>query len=214
MKSAFHETGKTKEVIDRNYGFIDNKGAPPIKYVKSWVCLCAESWAAAVPAAAQLSLPVRLRIGKLPRRLSSSSSHSSCWRLWRAQCCCLQTTQFKLRLPDGEALTAPKGHICESELIFSLRRDLRFIEVVENVCQRLLEYNLHKERGGSNRFAKVRQSVWSIKAGFPMSEWAWTCSAVVCYWPVVSWGGSSESLGFVVKHERLKEKKLGRRTMN
>lgn len=39
MKSAFDETGKTKEVIDRNYGFIDNKGAPPIKYVKSWVCL-------------------------------------------------------------------------------------------------------------------------------------------------------------------------------
>lgn len=35
MKSAFDETGKTKEVIDRNYGFIDNKGAPPIKYVKS-----------------------------------------------------------------------------------------------------------------------------------------------------------------------------------
>lgn len=35
MKSAFDETGKTKEVIGRNYGFIDNKGAPPIKYVKS-----------------------------------------------------------------------------------------------------------------------------------------------------------------------------------
>lgn len=51
---------------------------------------------------------------------------------------------------------ASKAHICENELIFSLRRDLRFIEVVENVCQRLLEYNLHKERAGSNRFAKVR----------------------------------------------------------
>lgn len=35
MKSAFHETGKTKEVIDRNYNFIDSKGAPPIKYIKS-----------------------------------------------------------------------------------------------------------------------------------------------------------------------------------
>lgn len=35
MKSAFDETGKTKEVIGRNYGFIDSKGAPPIKYVKS-----------------------------------------------------------------------------------------------------------------------------------------------------------------------------------
>uniref|UniRef100_A0A3B3ZW42 DUF3456 domain-containing protein n=1 Tax=Periophthalmus magnuspinnatus TaxID=409849 RepID=A0A3B3ZW42_9GOBI len=37
MKSAFEETGKTKEVIDRNYRFIDGKGAAPIKYVKSWI---------------------------------------------------------------------------------------------------------------------------------------------------------------------------------
>ncbi|KAM3590893.1 uncharacterized protein V6R79_018477 [Siganus canaliculatus] len=78
MKSAFEETGKTKEVIDRNYRFIDSKGAPPIKYVKS---------------------------------------------------------------------------------------DLRFIEVVENVCQRLLEYNLHKERGGSNRFAKGMSETFSTLHG-------------------------------------------------
>lgn len=30
------------------------------------------------------------------------------------------------------------------------------IEVTENICKRLLDYNLHKERSGSNRFAKVR----------------------------------------------------------
>lgn len=35
MKSAFEETGKTKEVIDTKYRFIDSKGASPIKYVKS-----------------------------------------------------------------------------------------------------------------------------------------------------------------------------------
>ncbi|KAL4631192.1 hypothetical protein GN956_G14912 [Arapaima gigas] len=67
MKSAFEETGKTKEVIDTNYRFLDSKRAPPIKYVKS---------------------------------------------------------------------------------------DIRFIEVLETVCQRLMEYSLHKEREGSNRFAK------------------------------------------------------------
>ncbi|XP_018607179.1 protein canopy homolog 3-like [Scleropages formosus] len=67
MKSAFDETGKTKQVIDRNYRFLDGNGAAPIKYVKS---------------------------------------------------------------------------------------DIRFIEVIENVCQRLQRYNLHKERPGSNRFAK------------------------------------------------------------
>lgn len=78
MKSAFEETGKTKEVIDRNYRFIDGKGTAPIKYVKS---------------------------------------------------------------------------------------DLRFIEVVENVCQRLLEYNLHKERAGSNRFAKGMSETFSTLHG-------------------------------------------------
>ncbi|KAM6909227.1 protein canopy homolog 3 [Xenentodon cancila] len=78
MKSAFQETGKTKAVIDSNYNFIDGKGAPPIKYVKS---------------------------------------------------------------------------------------DLRFIEVVENVCQRLLEYNLHKERTGSNRFAKGMSETFSTLHG-------------------------------------------------
>ncbi|KAF0029001.1 protein canopy homolog 3 [Scophthalmus maximus] len=78
MKSAFDETGKTKEVIDTNYRFIDSKGAPPIKYVKS---------------------------------------------------------------------------------------DLRFIEVVENVCQRLLTYNLHKERTGSNRFAKGMSETFSTLHG-------------------------------------------------
>ncbi|XP_061665152.1 protein canopy homolog 3 isoform X1 [Syngnathoides biaculeatus] len=78
MKSAFDETGKTKEVIDRNYRFIDSKGAPPIKYVKS---------------------------------------------------------------------------------------DLRFIEVLENVCHRLLEYNLHKERSGSNRFAKGMSETFSTLHG-------------------------------------------------
>ncbi|XP_066481123.1 protein canopy homolog 3 [Tiliqua scincoides] len=66
LKSAFDETGKTKELIDTKYGFLDGKKAK-IKYTKS---------------------------------------------------------------------------------------DLRLIEVTDNICKRLLEYNLHKERSGSNRFAK------------------------------------------------------------
>lgn len=36
-----------------------------------------------------------------------------------------------------------------------LHRDLRLIEVTETICKRLLDYSLHKERTGSNRFAKV-----------------------------------------------------------
>ncbi|XP_068865305.1 protein canopy homolog 3 isoform X2 [Aphelocoma coerulescens] len=66
LKSAFEETGKTKEVIDTKYGFLDRKGSA-VKYTQS---------------------------------------------------------------------------------------DIRLIEVTENICKRLLDYNLHKERSGSNRFAK------------------------------------------------------------
>ncbi|KAA0722531.1 Protein canopy -like protein 3 [Triplophysa tibetana] len=74
MKSAFEETGKTKEVIETNYRFLDDKGTPPIKYVKS---------------------------------------------------------------------------------------DIRFIDVIENVCSRIMQYNLHKERDGSNRFAKGMSETFS-----------------------------------------------------
>ncbi|KAK6474617.1 protein canopy-like protein 3-like, partial [Huso huso] len=35
-----------------------------------------------------------------------------------------------------------------------VKSDIRFIEVMETICQRLMHYNLHKERTGSNRFAK------------------------------------------------------------
>ncbi|XP_017041548.2 protein canopy 4 [Drosophila ficusphila] len=34
------------------------------------------------------------------------------------------------------------------------RSELRLLESVENVCERVLEYNLHKERSDSTRFAK------------------------------------------------------------
>lgn len=66
LKSAFEETGKTKEVLDMGYGILDRK-ASGVKYTKS---------------------------------------------------------------------------------------DLRLIEVTETICKRLLDYSLHKERAGSNRFAK------------------------------------------------------------
>lgn len=34
------------------------------------------------------------------------------------------------------------------------KSELRLIESLENICERVLEYNLHKERKGSTRFAK------------------------------------------------------------
>lgn len=81
-----------------------------------------------------------------------------------------------------------------------LGRDLRLIEVTETICKRLLDYSLHKERTGSNRFAKVgfvlvSCSLWgqallglSVSAGMcvtvrardlpsfpPLSSWVAVC---------------------------------------
>ncbi|XP_040839328.1 protein canopy homolog 3 isoform X1 [Ochotona curzoniae] len=98
LKSAFEETGKTKEVIDTGYGILDRK-ASGVKYTKS--------------------------ISEPPDQMtyppaSSDSPLKGAQFLW---CCCLG-------------------------------RDLRLIEVTETICKRLLDYSLHKERSGSNRFAK------------------------------------------------------------
>ncbi|XP_060471541.2 protein canopy homolog 3 isoform X3 [Panthera onca] len=94
LKSAFEETGKTKEVIDTGYGILDRK-ASGVKYTKSF----------SEPPDQMTYLPSS---SDFPLPLS---------------CCCL----------------------C---------RDLRLIEVTETICKRLLDYSLHKERTGSNRFAK------------------------------------------------------------
>ena len=71
--------------------------------------------------------------------------------------CEIKSLFFSVGFGGFEASDVTAGVVISLSLsssVFPLR-DLRFIEVVENVCQRLLEYNLHKERTGSNRFAKV-----------------------------------------------------------
>ncbi|XP_058589976.1 protein canopy homolog 3 isoform X3 [Neofelis nebulosa] len=50
-------------------------------------------------------------------------------------------------LPSSSDFPLPLSCCC-------LCRDLRLIEVTETICKRLLDYSLHKERTGSNRFAK------------------------------------------------------------
>ncbi|XP_045354217.1 protein canopy homolog 3 isoform X1 [Leopardus geoffroyi] len=94
LKSAFEETGKTKEVIDTGYGILDRK-ASGVKYTKS--------------------------ISEPPDQMTY--------------------------LPSSSDFPLPLSCCC-------LCRDLRLIEVTETICKRLLDYSLHKERTGSNRFAK------------------------------------------------------------
>lgn len=39
-------------------------------------------------------------------------------------------------------------------LTFSFFRELRLVESLDGLCERILEYNIHKERTDSTRFAK------------------------------------------------------------
>lgn len=57
-----------------------------------------------------------------------------------------------------------------------LCRDLRLIEVTETICKRLLDYSLHKERTGSNRFAKVG----FVLVLHPHWGQAWRCLWAIC----------------------------------
>lgn len=83
-----------------------------------------------------------------------SSTHSRKWQ-WDGR---LLLLSLPLELGPREAHPVPwllLGAHTKPEP-FSPCRDIRLIEVTENICKRLLDYNLHKERSGSNRFAKVR----------------------------------------------------------
>lgn len=64
---------------------------------------------------------------------------------------------------DHWSLGAGKG--TQSLSCYCLGRDLRLIEVTETICKRLLDYSLHKERTGSNRFAKVGLCLSFLPAG-------------------------------------------------
>ena len=59
-----------------------------------------------------------------------------------------------------------------------LCRDLRLIEVTETICKRLLDYSLHKERTGSNRFAKVG----FVLVLHPHWGQAWRCLSGLLVW--------------------------------
>ncbi|XP_028364866.1 protein canopy homolog 3 isoform X1 [Phyllostomus discolor] len=118
LKSAFEETGKTKEVIDTGYGILDRK-ASGVKYTKS--------------------------ISEHPDQMTYPPS-SSDFPLVRF-------AGVGVAGLEGRTLTCGAGRGL-SPLRCCLGRDLRLIEVTETICKRLLDYSLHKERTGSNRFAK------------------------------------------------------------
>ncbi|XP_036269612.1 protein canopy homolog 3 isoform X1 [Pipistrellus kuhlii] len=119
LKSAFEETGKTKEVLDTGYGILDRK-ASGVKYTKS--------------------------MSEHPDQMTYLPSSSD---LPLVRCAGAGAAGLEGRTTDprGRGGGLSPARCC-------LHRDLRLIEVTETICKRLLDYSLHKERTGSNRFAK------------------------------------------------------------
>ncbi|XP_034377335.1 protein canopy homolog 3 isoform X3 [Arvicanthis niloticus] len=59
-----------------------------------------------------------------------------------------------VRPPGSARISEPPGQMTYLPSSSAFPWDLRLIEVTETICKRLLDYSLHKERTGSNRFAK------------------------------------------------------------
>uniref|UniRef100_A0A8B9MQU0 Protein canopy homolog 3 n=1 Tax=Accipiter nisus TaxID=211598 RepID=A0A8B9MQU0_9AVES len=82
----------------------------------------------------------------------------SCWETCRQKWCRLPSQELRHRTGWTEARSLPwlflEGALPSPSPPSCPCRDIRLIEVTENICKRLLDYNLHKERSGSNRFAK------------------------------------------------------------
>lgn len=86
-----------------------------------------------------------------------------------------------------------------------LGRDLRLIEVTETICKRLLDYSLHKERTGSNRFAKVGLVLVPCPLGVggaglcePKCDCWCECDLQIMSWELPPLSGPSLGLLFVL----------------
>lgn len=86
---------------------------------------------------------------------------------WRSEKCWTQareeersnTTRRKLMTDeDDSCLGGYKRPMIVSILLSSPCRETRLTEALDNVCERILQYNVHTERPGSLRYAKVKSA--------------------------------------------------------
>merc|ERR1712029_1192031 len=83
--------------------------------------------------------------------------------------CKVVATEFQARLSEtgksDDVVETGHGHTKEKKKTKYVTSELRLIETMDGICDRILEYNIHKERKDSTRFAKGQSETFSTLEG-------------------------------------------------
>jgi len=83
--------------------------------------------------------------------------------------CKVFTEEFSSKLAESaakhEVVETGYSHTKEKRKTKYVQSELRLIETLEGICDRILKYNIHKERGDSTRFAKGQSETFRTLEG-------------------------------------------------
>lgn len=83
--------------------------------------------------------------------------------------CKVLAVEFESRLLESakkhEVIETGYSHTKEKKKTKYVRSELRLIETLDGICERILEYNIHKERQDSSRFAKGQSETFRTLEG-------------------------------------------------
>jgi len=83
--------------------------------------------------------------------------------------CKVFTVEFTSRLDESarkhEVVETGYSHTKQKKKTKYVKSELRLIETLDGICERILEYNIHKERDDSTRFAKGQSETFRTLEG-------------------------------------------------
>merc|ERR1719447_1833218 len=83
--------------------------------------------------------------------------------------CKVFTEEFNSRLKESadkhEVVETGYSHTKEKKKTKYVKSELRLIETLEGICETMLQYNIHKEREDSTRFAKGQSQTFKTLEG-------------------------------------------------
>ena len=83
--------------------------------------------------------------------------------------CKVLATEFEARMSETgrthDVVETGYSHTKEKKKTKYVTSELRLIETMDGICDRILEYNIHKERKDSTRFAKGQSETFSTLEG-------------------------------------------------
>ena len=83
--------------------------------------------------------------------------------------CKVVATEFNAKLSESASkhavIETGYSHTKDKKKTKYVKSELRLIETLDGICDRILEYNIHKERKDSTRFAKGQSETFSTLEG-------------------------------------------------